>query len=135
MIEAFGVDVIEVERFNVWTTYSKKQLLRIFTQSELQYCFASAACTAERLALRFAAKEAFFKSLSSIDPDHKISFLAMSRYIAVEKASCGKIYLAVNWAALQSAGLLIDLERLKVHISASHTKVTAFASVIIERCM
>lgn len=133
MIEAFGVDVIEIERFVSWAAYSEKQLLRIFTETELHYCFAVAACTAERLALRFAAKEAFFKSLSSIDPNHKISFLSMSRHIAVEKDPCGAIRLAINWAALRSAGLSISLEHLKVHVSASHTRVTAFASVIIER--
>lgn len=133
MIVSLGVDAVEIERFDAWKAYSYKQLVRIFTESELNYCFAIPTKISERLALRFAAKEAFFKALSPIIPDCRVSFLRMARHISVEKYDCGSIYLAVHWPALQALGLACDLEGLTIHLSASHTKVTAFACVIMER--
>lgn len=133
MIQAVGTDATEIDRFIAWTSYPQAKLRRVFTASELQYSFAVSVSCAQRLALRFAVKEAFFKAVSTLHGRHNMSFLAMSRHIGVEKTSQGALFLQINWDVIKAAGLTIDHNRLRLHVSATHTKTTAFACVIIEQ--
>lgn len=56
---AIGVDVVDVERFRAALLRWPRLGRRIFTDRELEACSSSS----ERLAARFAAKEAAFKAL------------------------------------------------------------------------
>lgn len=133
MIQAIGTDAVEVERFAVWISYPQERLRRIYTPSELEYSFSVWAICAQRLALRFAVKEAFFKALSTFAGPHGMPFLTMVRHIGVEKTPQGALFLQVKWAALKEAGIAVDENRLRIHVSATHTKTTAFACVILEQ--
>jgi phosphopantetheine--protein transferase-like protein len=91
-ILGIGTDIVQVERFKKWESFSKEKLLKIFSEKELEYCSISVRMVRqahherlnlekvpvrpelvegyerfnlEGLASRFAAKEAFFKALSA----------------------------------------------------------------------
>lgn len=139
MIKGLGVDAVEIQRFMPWVHYPRTQLARIFSTTELDYCFALSASIdtnhvviAQRLALRFAAREAFFKALSSLDPAHTVPFLTVCRHVAVQKHVSGVISFLVDWQALRQAGLTLASDQVIIHLSATHTAVTAFVTVIIE---
>ncbi len=131
MIVGIGVDAVDIVRFIPWTSYSHKRLHRIFSASELDYCFSVPTCTTQRLAVRFAAREAFFKALSSSDPHHVVPFLTICRSIVVEKTPSGAPYLKIDWPLLQQAGLTLNGHSTRVHISLTHTRSSAIAWVMI----
>jgi len=65
MTITIGADIVSIDRFNEFShDINHPSLKKIFTQSELNYCFAKE--TAEpHLAVRFAGKEATIKALYS----------------------------------------------------------------------
>lgn len=83
MILGIGIDTVEVKRFANWHTKSEKQLLRIFSQLEVAYCLNVRVKSAERFAVRFAAREALYKGLSQAFPDYKIPFLTLCQSITI----------------------------------------------------
>ncbi len=62
---SIGTDIEKIERFE---KYDKNSSLvkRIFTEAEIEYCF-SFQNPAEHLAVRFCAKEAVYKALSTLE--------------------------------------------------------------------
>ncbi|MBZ5514255.1 MAG: holo-ACP synthase [Acidobacteriia bacterium] len=65
MIVGTGVDITETERIEqALRRYGERFLRRLYTPSEIAYC-RQARNSAERLAARFAAKEAAFKALGT----------------------------------------------------------------------
>jgi len=126
MILGIGVDSIEIERFLLWHTYSQKKLLRIFSQSEINYCLSNPQKSAERFATRFAAREALYKALSYAYPDKKIPFLTLcSKAMITKKADMP--YLTIHH------DLGIDTSSLIIHLSLSHSRTIATAFVVIEK--
>lgn len=151
MIKGIGIDAVDIARFVPWVHYSRSRLLRVFSEAELGYCFAqivipaqagiqdsSLATTiniiAQRLAVRFAAREAFFKALSAFDSAHTVPFLTVCRHIAVIKHLSGAISLSVDWSSLKQKSFTVSVvgPEPMVHISATHTATTAFVTVIVE---
>ena len=65
-----GVDIEDIERFRSFDTHGRETLLnKIFTKSELEYCFSKRNATSH-LAVRYAAKEAVMKALSAAGLEH-----------------------------------------------------------------
>ncbi len=65
IVEDIGIDIENISRFRNFELHKDRTLLRrIFTSRELTYCFSKSQ-PAQHLAVRFAAKEAVFKALSS----------------------------------------------------------------------
>ena len=63
-----GIDLCSVEQVaESVATFGDRYLRRVYTDHELDYCAADPALSAERLAARFAAKEAAIKVLRPID--------------------------------------------------------------------
>jgi holo-[acyl-carrier protein] synthase len=132
MILGTGIDIIEIDRFAEWHTYSKKQLLRIFSDEEINYCLASPKKSAERFAARFAAREAFYKAYSSAFESHKIPFLTLCKAIEIVSLA------GLPPSLILSENLLpkyfkINLKKIIIHCSLSHSKNMAIAQVILER--
>jgi phosphopantetheine--protein transferase-like protein len=121
MIRGIGVDSVDIKRFALWHTYLQKKLLRIFSEHEIEYCLRNQHKSAERFAVRFAAKEAFFKAFSCAYPDMYIPFLTMCRYVSIQKRA-KRPFLCIK-------ELIIDAT---VHVSLTHTDNVATAFVIIE---
>lgn len=120
---SLGIDAVEIERFKAWLSYNPAKLSRIFSALELDYCFATPTKTAERLAVRFAAKEAFYKAVSPI-LKQPLPLLHILKHCEMIKDKKGLPSLRVQWAAL-------GLEPYESTLSVTHTNTTALAVVIL----
>jgi phosphopantetheine--protein transferase-like protein len=126
MILGIGVDTIEIERFALWHTYSPKKLRRIFSVEEIEYCLSNVSKSAERFAVRFAAREALYKALSYAYPEKTIPFLTLCAYTIIKKID-QRPYVELR----SIAG--IDPMHIDIHLSLSHAQNHATAFVIIEQ--
>lgn len=132
MIKSIGIDSIEINRFNSWHTYSPQSLSKIFLPHETAYCISNTTKSAERFAIRFAAKEAFLKALSTVIAHQKIpNLLTVCKNVGVEHSPSGSPFLIVNWTSF--GPLLVSPEQMTVHVSLTHTKTIATAFVILEQ--
>lgn len=141
MITGIGTDIVEIARFIPWIDAPRKQLNSIFSEQEIADCFtenAPANQIAQRLAARFAAKEAFYKALSAtlvalkIFPKDNFSFLFCARKIAIEQGALGVPTFKVNWEPFYEK-IGQTLPALTSHLSLSHEKHNALAFVVISR--
>lgn len=123
MIIGLGIDAVEINRFFLWQHKTPKQLSRIFSPEEILYCCAIPEKSAERFAVRFAAREALLKALTNCG--FRVSLLQVSRASKVIKGLAPELF--VDWAALG-----IEKGDFKTHLSLSHTKTAGYAVVIIE---
>ncbi len=115
--EAVGVDVVDVARFALALRRRPRLLERLFTPRERE----DAAGRPERLAARFAAKEAVLKTLGSGLGDAPFSSIEVQR-----RPSGAPVIVLHDGAA--------DLARARgitrLHVSLSHTATLATAFVI-----
>lgn len=118
MILAVGTDLIEVKRLEkLYQDHGRERLLKVFSAKELDYCL-SAKNRGQRLALRFAVKEACFKAFSlagiGMFPYHNFEYLGN----------------AVN---LRGKADTARLRGLKIHVSVAHTDNNALAFIVLEQ--
>jgi len=77
---ALGVDLVEVARISaLLDRRGPERLGRLFTQAELSYALSSPPLVAQRLATRFAAKEAFRKAMGRAVPFREIELVLKER--------------------------------------------------------
>jgi holo-[acyl-carrier protein] synthase len=126
MIVGIGVDEVEVERFQRSLERTPTMVERLFTEGERAYAArAEPATAAQRLAARFAAKEAVLKSLGAglgACGFHDIEV------VRDEESGVPSVVLrgpAVELAATKGATVL--------HLSLTHTATMATAFVVAER--
>lgn len=134
MIRGIGIDSTEIDRFSEWHRYTHKQLSRIFSPQEIDYCLAVKSKSAERFAVRFAAREAFFKAFCQMYPAHCVPFLTLCASVAVLKN--GPLpYLSVIWKNFDKKDGAFSFEdtHYLIHLSLTHTKSAATAIVVIEK--
>lgn len=129
MIIGIGIDIVQIKRFALWHTYSFKQLHKIFSKEEIDYCLHNPGKTAERFAARFAAREAFFKALGYIKTKKKISLRTILHTVFVIHNDQGSPLLHIKWDALH----LPQYKKSVVYLSFTHEKEYACAVVIIEK--
>jgi holo-[acyl-carrier protein] synthase len=132
MILGIGIDSIEIDRFLHWHKFSAKALKKVFAESEIAYCLENNIKSAERFAVRFAAKEAFFKALSQALPEKQFSNSTVFKNVVVIKEANGRPLLKVQWENFLHENLEWA-KNLQIHCSLTHTKTTATAIVIIEK--
>ena len=118
MILAIGTDIIEPCRLEaLYHSHGGQKLLKVFSQSELDYSL-SFKNWGERLALRFAVKEACFKAFSQAGlgnfPYHNFEYLK-------------------NTVHLLGKAKEICPPNITIHVTATHTSETATAFVILEQ--
>src|SRR5205823_3808475 len=93
-----GIDLVSVEEVRrSLARFGDRYLRRLFTEDEIAYACAREAVTAERLAARFAAKEAVRKALG-LDAEG-VGF----RSIEVVRAPSGECSVALHREALDVA--------------------------------
>jgi holo-[acyl-carrier protein] synthase len=125
MIGGLGVDLVDIDRLaKIIDKWGHFFLRRVFTSGEIQYC-RSRAHSAGHFAARFAAKEAFLKSLG-------LGMFAGVRLQDVEVIvlDSGKPELRLHGSAravFDSRGMT------QHHLSLSHSNRTAAAVVILEK--
>jgi holo-[acyl-carrier protein] synthase len=133
MICGIGIDSVDIQRFAHWQNYSTTQLRRIFTDAEIAYCTSNKTLMLERLAVRFAAKEAFFKAWSTCAPQCTLSLMSLAPAIGVRHHENGAPYLDIDWKYLYAHSGHISSEAITTHIALTHTGTTATACVILEQ--
>ncbi len=111
-IFGIGVDIESVERFRAFKK-NDKMLGKIFTPNELNYCFSKKA-PARHLAVRFTAKEAIIKAISSLGK---------------KTLSLNKIEIIRNINEVPT----VNLKEYNVKISLSHCEDKAIAFAIVEK--
>ena len=125
MIAGIGVDIVDIARIQgMLDRYGERFLRRVFTEAETAYAM-SGANKAERLAGRFAVKEAVMKALGTGKTQG-----ILWKDIETLRASTGKPEVrlwgeAEKWAKRRGGG--------PVHVSITHDGGKAVAFVILEK--
>jgi holo-[acyl-carrier protein] synthase len=109
-----GIDLVMVSRVEAsLSRFGERFLRRIFTDREIAYATAAPGMTAERLAARFAAKEAALKAIG-LDTAHAgIGW----REIEVLREDSGKCRLILHGAARAAAD---DAGVAELSVSLTH---------------
>lgn len=124
MIVGTGVDIAEVGRIEAAVArFGQRFLKRVFTPAEIQYCQGKTN-TAERLAARFAAKEAGMKAIGT-GLRHGITW----QDVEVVRLPGQRPNLKFSGKAAEFAN---RLGCKRTHLSISHTSEHAIAYVILE---
>jgi holo-[acyl-carrier protein] synthase len=120
-----GIDLVMVSRIEAsLAQFGERFLRRVFTEREVAYAIASPARTAERLASRFAAKEATIKALDLAD--HGVGW----RQIEVARDVSGSCRLILHGAARAAAD---EAGVAEVSVSLTHEGDYAAAVVVAVR--
>ncbi|MGE0207010.1 MAG: holo-ACP synthase [Candidatus Babeliales bacterium] len=128
MITGIGIDSVDIEKFAQWHSFEEKSLLKIFSPEEIAYCLENPIKSAERFAVRFAAKEAFYKAFCASFPEQELPLVSVIKHSALCKQKNGHNKLCIAWDLFYPAG-----NDLTTFISLTHTKTTATAFVILEK--
>jgi holo-[acyl-carrier protein] synthase len=125
MVYGIGTDLIEVERIRA--IIDKKQGFRekVFTPDEIIYCESRPKSKAEHYAVRYAAKEAFFKALGT-GLRSGMSFLDLE----VMNDALGKPELIIRGDTQKKLSKWGDVTIL---LTMTHVKQMAAAFVIIQK--
>jgi len=122
MIIGIGTDIVDVARMSK-SIENERFVEKVFSKNEMSYC-ESKLNKAENYAARFAAKEAFSKALG-------IGFrgeIALTE-IEVINDNVGKPSISTSGKTSE----LVTARNIKsIHLSLSHTKDMAMATVILE---
>jgi holo-[acyl-carrier protein] synthase len=115
-----GTDVVEVERFRRVLARTPRVLDRVFTDHERSYAFARRD-PMERLAVRFAAKEAVMKALGV--------GIGQVRFVDIEvgRGSSGVPSVVLHGSATARAA---SQGVVGWHVSMSHSATVALAVVL-----
>lgn len=140
MILGIGTDIARIDRFERMGMFSHGRLRTFFSESELvaaqdpknPECFLP-----EKLASRFAAKEALFKALSATlvrlgHTQKKFSLRFLAQHSSVEITTWGVPELLINWAGLEKK-IGVKLPSLHINLSISHEQDHALAFVLCQR--
>jgi holo-[acyl-carrier protein] synthase len=124
MIVGTGVDIAEVDRVQAAVgRFGERFLKRVFTPEEIRYCLSKANST-ERLAARFAAKEAGMKAIGT-----GLRLGVTWQDVEVVRLPGGRPTLSFHGKAAEFAA---RLGCTSAHLSITHTKNQAMAFVILE---
>ena len=124
MIVGTGVDITEVERIEAAVKrFGDRFLHRVFTPAEVRYCLGKPNA-AERLAARFAAKEAGMKAIGT-----GLHYGVTWQDVEVLRMPGQRPVLQFHGKAAEFAA---RLGCKRTHLSLSHTREQAIAYVILE---
>ncbi|MGQ0562100.1 MAG: holo-ACP synthase [Gemmatimonadota bacterium] len=119
-----GLDLVAVARFARFIErHGEPGLQRLFAPSECEYCLAHVE-PAPFFAVRFAAKEAFYKAVGT-----GIGPAGGWKDVEVVRLASGRPRLLLHGRA---AGLVHELQIRSIHLSLSHTAEMAAALVVLE---
>jgi len=126
MIHGIGVDIVQLARIaRALNTYGERFLRRIYSPREVEQCEAEPDERVRRYAAWFAAKEAAFKAFRD-DLDNQLHW----HDFEVESDASGAPALKLSGRA---AEVCDRLGIARIHLSLSHTDVSASAIVVAEK--
>lgn len=115
---SIGTDLVDVERIRKLMR-SQRFLKRIFTADEIRYC-QNKKSSGQHFAVRFAAKEAVWKALSSVSSAQGISH----KEISVGRTPSGQPFVQLS--------LRLKQFEKNISLSLSHTKEYALAVAVCQ---
>lgn len=122
-----GIDIIEVNRIKESIdSLGEKFINRIFTPQEIAYCESKKKMRYEHYAVRFAAKEATFKAISSLFPD---KYMLSWKNVETINNKEGKPQIEFVSFSAEMEKYLKNVESMD--ISLSHLKEYAVANVTV----
>lgn len=122
MIYGIGVDIVSINRMRTAVSrWGDKFLRRIFTAGEIEYCY-NKKDPCPSLSVRFAAKEALIKAISSELP---VSLTDIEIVTSPE----GKPFLKVK-GNLET--FFSDRSIIRAHLTLSHEREYGVACVVLE---
>ncbi len=124
MILGMGIDLVDIERFSKFHLYSPHALSRVFSSEEIAYCLKVPLKSAERFAVRFAAKEALFKALCHLKRSPVTSFLNLCKISSLKNSPIP--HFSLSWESLELAPCLIL-------VTITHSAKTASAIVLLQK--
>lgn len=124
MLKGIGIDIIEIGRVKeAVQKYGDSFLEKVFTDKEINYCRRRRAFRYSELAVRFAAKEAYSKAIGTgIAGFGRDNNGIKWKEIEIVNNSHGKPFFYIK-------GKISN----KVHVSLSHSRDYAVASVYVEK--
>ncbi len=128
MIIGLGIDSVDIHRFSNWHSYPIPQLKKILSRDEIDYCMQNKLLSAQRFAVRFATREAFFKAWHTAFPKPYIPFLTCCRGISLSRTAHNAPLLEINWTLFGSKKPLCT-----ALISVTHTPTVATACVFLQK--
>ncbi|MFA6263394.1 MAG: holo-ACP synthase [Candidatus Babeliales bacterium] len=137
MIRGVGVDIVSIQRFQRWKTFPPERLNTIFSAQEISDCRADdKTLLSDKLAARFAAKEAFYKALSVVCVSYGLtattfSLRSICTHVEVRYGTWGVPVLHVAWDRIEQI-MGARVPRVDVHLSLSHERDMAVAFVVLE---
>jgi len=125
MIVGIGIDIVDIERVNrLLDRYKDRFVKRVFTEEEEKYAYRSIK-PAERLAGRFAVKEAFMKAIGTGKSNG-----ILWRDVETVRGPLGRPKVKLYGKANKYMNML---NGNNVHVSITHDGGKAIAFVVIER--
>jgi holo-[acyl-carrier-protein] synthase len=123
MIYGIGIDIVKVKRMrDVVEKWGQKFLERVFTESEISYCYEKKEPYLS-LAVRFAAKEALIKAIG-------FTISVSLTDIEVINIATGRPFLRVNG---KLENFFQEKSIRKAHLSLSHEHEYGVACVVLEQ--
>lgn len=135
MILGSGVDIVKVERFERWLSYSNHALGKVFNIREIEqvreFSSSDRSPALQFLASRFAVKEALYKALCAFDPMmgvHKRPgfFLELARATYVTRTEDGVPILPSSVIAQ-----FVFSDSVRASVSISHERCCSVATVTL----
>ena len=130
MIVGIGIDTVSVDRFCDYHKKPINQLLKVFSNEEIEYCLSKGINSKQHFAARFAAKEAFFKALSQFIYPQKLNLFKILESTSIMLKS-GLPTIIVNWDNIPILPGNSSSSPIS-HVSLTHTESQATAFVILE---
>ena len=124
-IYGIGIDIVNSKRIKSKIQNNKKKKKRVFSKDEILYCekkINKISCYSKR----FAAKEAFAKSLGT-GISKNLSF----KEIEVKKKPSNQPYIKLKGKSLIALKKMIKYKKYKIHLSLSDDMPFVIASVIL----
>ncbi len=144
MIIGIGTDIVEINRIKKAVhKWGKRFLHRIYTDNELSYCYLKKN-PFPHLAGRFAAKEAAIKAFSGVrqqptnkdntilDIDSQIPNLRREKKLRVSDVEIMNNNHGMPCIMINNLAFSYEKINFSIHISISHERFYAIATVIIE---
>lgn len=121
MIVGIGTDIVEIARIENAYSKNPRFLDRVFTQQERDYALALGTLNYQRLGGMWAAKEAFAKATGEGFRNFGL------KDVEIKRDQLGAPYLVLHNRASDFA------KGNRVHLSISHSDISAIAYCIIEK--
>ena len=122
IIYGLGLDLVNINRLKTIIKKNKNFQKKIFSKSEISFCKKKFYCFAKR----FAAKEAFSKSLGT-----GIAKGLNFKEIETKNDYNGRPYIKIKGKSLKTVHKIIKKKKFKVFLSLSDEKSFAIAIVIL----